>query len=830
MSRLRKHECVRAQDPKYPMLFLLIGTSSFLTPTLSGMCFLSPNPSFGYQPGFRSLFLHSHGSYLRDEPSLSLVERQSILRGYELYVVEQWACSRQSPTLVVATCTGDETHTITVDIIAIPNDESAWPARLQFYFKHARHYHARSKETGLGEILVTNLSSFPSALTVIPIPDGDVGKHRLLFIVNEDLRRLGCSGRSSLTLSEPSETTQAKFRQLYRTSDRIPFSESVMELVQLCQIALHFFRQLDREYIDGLLCDMTETAIADWWTEVGAEHYNFEPTDGILGPSTVAALLGLFMGARNRLHWYGAPVAKDAFDMESTKRGLAFFQKQQKLAKTRRLDCQTLFRLHNATAKAAAGEGWGVQKAVKSRMTEMGGKRREIVLDMVSGKDRGGLADIETLDMDRFVVMVYGERPRWLWRAKPRRTPVEGSADDDDMNNLALARKEASGRNSGLASDDGSDKRPKEELLLGLTHASGPNTSLVDCPGEKDARRKAVFRTVAGKMSDARSGLGRIRDAVGGARRGQHISRPSYSAKQDFVAGADVSGDSPWNAQPSAAAPGGPGMRRADEELVSSEPESLVDEIGMDIRKELLPKASPAMRPMEEDGGPELLSVERRSDSRRLAMLIRRHSFGAAGFPGHGTLNENRWPRRLSFGAAEEAVLTWEDVAGVSGTFSDVQFVSEPSHDAGHVDRFDHSIAGDLRAWVEGKVKAVGSLDERNARDVEELQKLYQQLEDSCQHMEQQSNAFLVDERSQLGTDIKEVDVYVARLEYELGGLVQKVHDVEDGIEEFERQVVDVEQRAQDLREQLENEGWLHWFVRTLTGVGTGPNITSSTS
>ena len=71
--------------------------------------------------------------------------------------------------------------------------------------------------------MVTNLSSFPSALTVITVPDGDIRKHRQVFIVNEDLKRLGCSGRSGLTLSEPTAATQAKSYQLYKTSDRIPF-------------------------------------------------------------------------------------------------------------------------------------------------------------------------------------------------------------------------------------------------------------------------------------------------------------------------------------------------------------------------------------------------------------------------------------------------------------------------------------------------------------------------------------------------------------------------------------------------------------------------------
>ncbi len=271
--------------------------------------------------------------------------------------------------------------------------------------------------------MVTNLSSFPSALTVIPIPDGDIRKHRQMFIVNEDLKRLGCSGRSGMTLSDPTPATQAKFTQMYKTSDRVPFAQSVLELVKLCQVALFIFGKLEQEYIDGLLCDVTESAINNWWTEVGSEYFNAEPTDGILGPTTVAALLGTLMGARNRLRDYGAPVAKDVFDVDSTKKGIGTFQKAFKLERTRRLDRQTLLKLHSVTAKAAAREGgWGVQKAVKSTIGEFGGKKGELMIGMVSGREKGNIGDIETLDLDKFISLASGERAKWLWHGKPRRT------------------------------------------------------------------------------------------------------------------------------------------------------------------------------------------------------------------------------------------------------------------------------------------------------------------------------------------------------------------------------------------------------------------------
>ena len=149
--------------------------------------------------------------YLEEDPSVSVVVRRDLLHGYELYLVEQWACSRQSPTLVIVTFTGDPRHSVVVGVLAVPADEKDWSPRLRVYFKARQQYHARPKETPLGELMVTNLSSFPSALTVISVPEGDIRKHRQAFIVNEDLKRLGCSGRSGMALTDPTPATQAKF-------------------------------------------------------------------------------------------------------------------------------------------------------------------------------------------------------------------------------------------------------------------------------------------------------------------------------------------------------------------------------------------------------------------------------------------------------------------------------------------------------------------------------------------------------------------------------------------------------------------------------------------
>lgn len=461
--------------------------------------------------------------YLEEDPSTTVLMRQYRLQGYELYLVEQWACSRVHPTFVITTYTGLEQHSVLVSVLSVPTDEEAWSPRLRVYLKAITKFHARKKETPLGTLMVTNLSGFPSALTVIAVPDGDIRKHRADFTVNENLKRMGCSGRAALKLSPPIGATQATFVRLYKTSDRLSVNQAVIELVKLCQVALMLFGKLAPEYADGLLCDVTERAINDWWTEIGAEFFNVDPTDGILGPTTVAALLGLLLGARNRLHAWGAPVGKDVFDLPNTKRGITSFQKSQKKSQklkeiTRRFDRQTLNLLHKATAKAASGQSWTVPRAMKSTVAELSGKGGDVVMGMVGGRDKIGIAEVESLDIDTFVQLVYGERCKWLWHGKPPKnieTDLFSDAGFDDR--MIFSNDEHGGytwstprRDSVL--DDYPRHSATDRAHTPPSHESQTNLD----PTNKDlALRKTVLKSVTGKMTDARSGLGRIKEAVG---------------------------------------------------------------------------------------------------------------------------------------------------------------------------------------------------------------------------------------------------------------------------------------------------------------------------
>lgn len=816
--------------------------------------------------------------YLAEDPSVQIVKNRGELRGYELYLVEQWACSRLSPTLVIVTYTGDRKHSVVVGVLAVPADEKDWSPRLKVYFKAIHQYHARPKDTELGELMVTNLSSFPSALTVISVPDGDIKKYRQAFIVNEDLKRMGCSGRSGMTLADPTPATQAKFYSTYKIHEKVKCSDAVMEVVKLCQVALLIFGMLDHEYIDGLLCDITETAIGNWWTEVGSEYYNMEPTDGILGPTTVAALLGMLMGARNRLSSYGAPVAKDVFDIDSTKRAIGHFQKSQKLEKTRRLDRQTLLQLHKVTAKAAAGEEWGVQKAINSTVSQFG-KRGEILSGVIGTREKAGISDIETVDIDRFKELVHGERGKWLWLGKPRRSVMENhDRSTPDITNLLFGKEEEKEKEKDKEKQKEKDKEkekekekeaigpsrkvslPLEELELTLKTRDTTNTmysvptpgsalSMTESPAE-GALHKQVFRSVADRVSDARSGFGRIRDAVGGGLR-SHGSRPSKDESSDGSA-FSLSIGSLVQSSAGLSSPVTPGRaftwqnkpqeyanafqkkhpdsaqhvneatqtsRHASAAILSplqeSQRNSLVLAEGLDARKELAGDVSVAPSTVDESDllGP-FLQAERNGDA-SIAVLQRRHSLASPSDPLPRPLHEARWPRRLSFSAASGAVLRWDELVDLNdASSSSPEELLATAILAQALQADILNIQSQMCPWVTSQVDAVESLEETLTQQQDTLQQAYYTCSDDYQRLKQNSAEMIAEERGRVTEAVKDVEVQVAKLEYEISALLSKVQDVEEGVEGFEASVVDVEKRAEELKAQLETESWLHWFLR----------------
>ncbi|KAI6251221.1 hypothetical protein HI914_00057 [Erysiphe necator] len=814
--------------------------------------------------------------YLEEDPATVVYERHRILEGYQLYLVEQWACSRVHPTFVINTYTGDPDDRIIVGVLGVPAEEDTWSTRLRLYFNATSKMYARLQETSVGTIMVTNLNCFPSALTIIPVPDGDVRRHRYSFLVNENLKRLGCSGRSGISLSSPTGATQAKFFQLYKTSIRVPFCDAVIELVKLCQVALIVFGKLEQEYADGCLCDITEAAITEWWTEIGSEHYDTEPSDGILGPTTVAGLLGMLVGSRNRLNACGAPVGKDPFDLYHLKRGIEHFQKSQKLRRTRRLDRHTLDRLHKITAKAAAGEGWAVPKTVKSTVAELSGKGGEMVLGIV-GRDRPCIGDVETLVIDDFINLASGERIKWLWHGKPKRGVT------NETQSLPFVRDDSAtliwspSKSEIEQVEEESDNRWKEEkspLIFYSRHQLGSMHSSPDSPGDRDHLHRTVLKSVSGKMNDARNGLGRIKGAVGlrgythrhskdeSATSGNSLLSSSLTPASANLPSPSLSSKiSTWKEIPARYQSGTPQLKESP-----CRSESQVDDINSEnyhsenlanlpnfqnseLHKSVLLDKDPVwaidckknyssipLKSISLTGSSEEVELEQPIFEREQELksykfsLQRRNSISG----GIGTLEKSRndywWPRRMSFSTAEDALLCWEPITTQNfydeeNRWSSLSGTNSTTENLRRLLQILLGLQNNDKPWVENKLLGLIKIDKELLQDQDNLQIVYGQLMHQYGMMKHRFQEVLGSEHTHILEDGKEIENLRAKLEYEINGLESKVFDVDDGVIQLERQVVELEQRADELETQLNKGSWKSWILRSIIGIRAGSGL-----
>lgn len=802
--------------------------------------------------------------YLEEDPSTVVLHRRLTLQGYEIYVVEQWACSRIHPTFVITTYTGDSSHTVFVGVLSVPTDEATWSPRLKLYFNAVAQYHARKKETPLGVLMVTDLGNFPNALTVIHVPGGDIKKHRDDFIVNEDLKRLGCSGRAALKLQYPSAATEAKFHQLYHTSERVPLYAAVIELVKQCQTALVMFDKLAPEYVDGLLCDVTEAAIGEWWSDIGTDLYDIEPGDGIMGPTTVAALLGTLIGARNRLHAFGAPVGKDAFDIANLKRGIGSFQKSVKLPRTRRLDRRTLDKLHRVTAKAATSERW--TGAVKSTVAELGGKGGEMVIGMVGGRDKAGIADIETLDMDAFAHLVSGERAKWLWLGKPRKS----GANEAFNNPTAAGDILFVSDNQGGYVWTSRRRNSKEDMLADRsTQKADRSGRHFDESGPADESEQHLSRTVrkgvSGKVSDARAGLERLKDAVGLPGLRSHHTRHLRDDPNLFADALQTPAEEneaepvmygyPDNSPRKLrnAANGAEALSRemTDDEAPDSSLEPLPDETRPpEIVIETVSRANdgegrqdPAERLYRLDSGQsdeydsDLQLVKSQStvasgDRDQLCELAtlalrRPQSYEDLDVLRDSSGQDNFWPRHLSFSAVEDVILGWEPLATERSNRKNAIYTSlnEAVAEEDLLVSDSRILSAKLNElnrntvfWVTRQVDAVDGLNQTLHDRNENLNEVYLERLEEYRKLRERSSDVLAEETTVLNDSVKRVDVLGAKLDYELNLLESKVEEVEAGLGDFERHILGIESRIQSLVSMEEHKGgsWTSWLGRFL--------------
>ncbi|KAF2853472.1 hypothetical protein T440DRAFT_389904 [Plenodomus tracheiphilus IPT5] len=832
-------------------------------------------PSSPTSPSKHKLFVLTDivaARYIEEDPTTTctVLARRQKIEGYEIYLVEQWACSRTHPTFIITTYTGNPEDVVLATILSVPADESQWSPQMRLYFKSLDEFHARRKETSYGTLMITNLSGFPSSLTVIPIPGGDIKKYREAFIVNENLKRLGCSGRLGIKLAPPSSATQAKFHQLYRTSEKIPFNASVIELVKLCQVALVLFGKLEPEYADGLLCDVTEKAINDWWVEFGAEYYTVEPHDGILGPTTVAALLGMLMGARNRLSACNAAVAKDVFDLESTKRGIAHFQKSQHLPRTRRLDRHTLDKLRRASAKAASKEGWAVPRAFKSTVAELGGKGGEMVMGIVGAGQKDGIAEVETVDIDRFVELVRGDHAKWLWHGKPRKSasgdifdrPLEAerstSPDKHDHIIKSLRRETTLDLQKLTKRDTTHEEIKRVETITPEGTEKGDSKD----PSSKRATIKAksgsgfnhlknavTLRTHASKVSREEHGRHGLHRTKSGIKSAQYADANGTQTSMDYDESATQGLDDPSQIT-SPQSSTDPTFTKVLTETPNGSASALALSKRPTARQDPIATRNSVAESDVSDRAPtvessiagsiyhgidlnENLPVE---EVHEIPPLLRRTMSGDHLDYHSSARNDDWWPRHLSFSVAEESVLKWKPISvpdpdeiALGPTTSDKALAAKAATQnlySEHLKRLHHrlaTLATTDASWVISRLQQITDLEASADADIETLDSIYYPHLDTYHALREDTQAIIANNRGQLTASLRELGNVGDKLEYEIGALRSKVEDVEDALGEFERQVEFVEGRMGELDGVLgEREGWWGWGVRMVTGLGNG--------
>ncbi|KDR83721.1 hypothetical protein GALMADRAFT_150799 [Galerina marginata CBS 339.88] len=282
---------------------------------------------------------------------------------YQLYAVEKWIVQRRQLVLLVV-YTGNPAHSVALRPL-VPDSDAVWDDTLALL----RADGARPKRTAHGVLMVTSLAHFRSDYTIVPVPDGNFDPVRDQLYANINLLRIGCSGRTALTLEDPSDSTKDRFISAYhlpdaavpdhpplppplthslsyskpaprgrppshnhstaslpphpfgKTKERATFVTTVLELVKLIQAGLAIFGLYPTPstcvspnlVVDGLLCDQTVEGIRQWVASVGGPCVGLEPTERIVDPSFVSALLSLVLSTRNKLAHLGFTFVRHTF-------------------------------------------------------------------------------------------------------------------------------------------------------------------------------------------------------------------------------------------------------------------------------------------------------------------------------------------------------------------------------------------------------------------------------------------------------------------------------------------------------------------------------------
>lgn len=287
--------------------------------------------------------------------------KESQTSGIDIYLVEQWALSRKIGSLIATYSGNNESKVTVLKLTVFKRPLQCYPVKFQEYINELMLNHAKIKPMNSGEdgpqelLFLTNPSVLPSNINFLPTQNSKFKEVEENFVVNSNLKRMHCSGRSLFLLKDDvSSACEDKFRNVFRIYNTdMPIKIAIKEIVNLVQTCLFYFALLDVKYCDGLICDRTEESIVEWWNRIGRPRLGGDIDDNgpLFSPQTVAGVLSILLSAKLRISIVGGcDVPKDPFEYENFMISIGQLQKQFKLEKTRRLNLQTLNRLFSVTS------------------------------------------------------------------------------------------------------------------------------------------------------------------------------------------------------------------------------------------------------------------------------------------------------------------------------------------------------------------------------------------------------------------------------------------------------------------------------------------------
>jgi hypothetical protein len=358
---------------------------------------------------------------------------------------------------------------------------------------------------------------------------------------------------------------------------------------------------------------------------------------------------------------------------------------------------------------------------------------------------------------------------------------------------------------------------------------------------------RIVSRSLTEKVSDARAGFGRFKDAVGIPSRRSHPQSHSHhrhrqrdSVNLDAVDTAVGDGEVDHNGavvdekdfghipEESIDTPPTESLKQMPRESnVSITSRKLSDARAVPPEIHIVPETPPVTETDEQDLSPipaqaeeittqesegqdeeikdleltktrstEVPTEQDTSEGTVFRCLRRSQSFPDERASMSTFARKGRWPRHLSFSTVEEVVLVWEGFKTVTTAETD----KEPAKSLEDEILQECVFLSDAQAfssgvldlsqqtvpWVEEQVTSVEFLHRKANALSEELGYLYPERLEDIQELRERINQLFGDEGSRLTEEMKKIELLGAKLDYELNVLESKIEDVEEGLQDFQ--------------------------------------------